>query len=101
LKRRFFKATIGALGQNFAKQTLGYSFDDRSFWGARFNDAYEWRREARNMVLHKVRLVVTRGADTRDFSDAHTLEGLFSEYDWLQSEIDKAVSNVIAGKPPK
>ena len=53
------------------------------------------------MVLHKVRLVVTRGADTRDFSDAHTLERLFSEYDWLQSEIDKAVSNVIAGKPPK
>jgi hypothetical protein len=101
LEAKILDATIAALGQNFAKQTLGHSFDDRSFWGARFNDAYEWLRVARNEVLHKAHLVATRGTDTRDFSNASTLKGLFSEHDWLRSEIDRAVPNVIAGKPAK
>ncbi len=64
LEAEILSATIGVLGQKLAKRTLGYSFDNRSFWRARFSDTYEWLREARNKVLHKAGLVVTRGSDT-------------------------------------
>lgn len=101
LEADILEATIGRLGNTFAKQTLGESFDKEDYWGARLKAAYEWLRNTRNKVLHRAQMSVTFGAETRDFNDIGELEKFFAELDWFNSEIDKAVANVLVGKPAK
>jgi hypothetical protein len=93
--------TLGELGRNLAKQTLGQSLEKKSYWGARFSDAYTWLMKSRNGVLHKAQMSVTHDGTTRDFSRPDELEALFCERDWLTGEIEAAVARVIAGQPAK
>jgi hypothetical protein len=101
LEAQIEKGTLGGLEQTLAKQTLGHSFENRTYWGSRFCDAYGWLRGARNSVLHKAQMLVTVANVTRDFRERNELEGLFAERDWLANKIDTATAQVIAGKPAK
>lgn len=101
LEAQIINATLGDLGQGLARQTLGHSLEERTYWGPRVSDAYAWLRSARNGVLHKARTSVTRDNITRDFANRTELESLFTERDWLMGEIENAVARVTAGMPAK
>ena len=101
LETEISDATLGALGTGLAKRTLGASFENEKYWGSAFSEAYVWLRGARNKVLHKARMSVSVNGQTREFDNETELTRLFAEYDWLKSEIDSAVSNVLAGKPAR
>ncbi len=101
LAQEIQEATIGRLGTRFAKETLGHSFDEESYWGTNFTETYTWLREIRNKVLHRAQMFSSRHGVTRDFAKDDELRKLFSEHDWIQIEIENAVANVIAGRPAK
>ncbi len=89
-------APIGTLGSRHSKRLLGASLNKSQYWGDRFANMYLWLKKTRDSVLHKANLIVEVNGKQRDFSDIETIKSFFEEYDWMQTELERAVRNIIS-----